>query len=73
VVHGVRRAWFAGGADRGRQSVAGPVSALLIVGYFASFLAIGQPDSGWPQLLSLFPLTAPLAMPNRIAMGVAAW
>ena len=55
------------------QSVAGPVSAVLIVGYFASFAAIGQPDSGWAQLLSLFPLTAPLAMPNRIAMGVAAW
>jgi ABC-2 type transport system permease protein len=55
------------------QSVAGPISAVLVAGYFASFAAIGQPDSGWARLLSLFPLTAPLAMPNRIAMGVAAW
>jgi ABC-2 type transport system permease protein len=55
------------------QSVAGPVSAVLIAGYFASFAVIGQPDSGWAQLLSWLPVTAPLAMPNRIAMGVAAW
>jgi ABC-2 type transport system permease protein len=55
------------------QSVAGPVNAVLVVGYLASFAAIGQPDSGWAQLLSLFPLTAPLAVPSRIAMGAAAW
>lgn len=55
------------------QSVAAPVSVLLIAGYFASFAAIGSPDSGWARLLSFFPGTAALAMPNRVAMGVTAW
>jgi ABC-2 type transport system permease protein len=56
------------------QSVAGPVIYVLLAGYWASFLAVsGDPDSGWSQLLSLFPVTAPFAMPGRIALGVAAW
>jgi ABC-2 type transport system permease protein len=56
------------------QSVAGPVIYVLLAGYWASFLAVSaDPDSGWSQLLSLFPATAPLAMPARIALGVAAW
>jgi ABC-2 type transport system permease protein len=55
------------------QSVAGAVTAVLIVGYFASFAAIGSPDSGWARLVSLFPGTAPLAMPSRIAMGATVW
>jgi ABC-2 type transport system permease protein len=55
------------------QSVAGPVTAVLIAGYFVSFAAIGSPDSGWARLVSLFPGTAPLAMPNRIAMGATVW
>ncbi|MGD9705184.1 MAG: ABC transporter permease [Acidimicrobiia bacterium] len=55
------------------QSVAGPVIAVLIAGYFASFVAVGRPDSGLAQLLSFFPVTAPMAMPSRIAMGATAW
>jgi ABC-2 type transport system permease protein len=56
------------------QSVAGPVIYVLLAGYWASFLAVsGDPDSGWSQLLSLFPATAPFAMPARIALGTAAW
>jgi ABC-2 type transport system permease protein len=56
------------------QSVAGPVIYVLLAGYWASFLAVsGDPDSGWSQLLSLFPATAPFAMPGRIALGTAAW
>ena len=56
------------------QSVAGPVIYVLLAGYWASFLAVsGDPDSGWSQLLSLFPVTAPFAMPGRIALGTAAW
>jgi ABC-2 type transport system permease protein len=56
------------------QSVAGPVIYVLLAGYWASFLVVsGDPDSGWSQLLSLFPATAPFAMPARIALGVAAW
>ena len=37
------------------------------------FAAIGSADTTWAQLVSWFPATAPLAMPNRIAMGVATW
>lgn len=55
------------------QSVAGPVQVVLIAGYFASFAAVGRPDSGVAKLASFFPATAPLAMPNRIAMGATAW
>ena len=55
------------------QSVAGPVTVVLIVAYFASFAAIGSPDSAWATLLSFFPPTAPLVMPERIAMDATAW
>jgi ABC-2 type transport system permease protein len=55
------------------QSVAGPVSVVLVLGYFVSFAALGSPDTTWAMLVSLFPPTAPLAMPGRIALGVTAW
>jgi ABC-2 type transport system permease protein len=55
------------------QSAAGPVSVVLIAGYFVSFAALGSPDTTWATLISLFPPTAPLAMPGRIALGVTAW
>ena len=55
------------------QSSAGPVTVVLIASYFVSFLAVGRPDSGLARAASFFPATAPMAMPNRIAMGAAAW
>ena len=55
------------------QSAAGPVSVVLIAGYFVSFAAIGSPDTAWAKVVSFFPATAPLAMPNRIAMGATTW
>jgi ABC-2 type transport system permease protein len=55
------------------QSVAGPVMVVMTVAYFASFATIGQPDSVFARAISYFPLTAPMAMPGRIAMGAAAW
>ncbi len=55
------------------QAVAGPVVAVLLAGYFASFAATGRPDSGIAKLASYFPPTAPLTMPSRIAMGATAW
>lgn len=55
------------------QTVAGPVTVILVAGYFVSFAAIGSPDSGWARVVSYLPITAPMAMPNRIAMGAAAW
>jgi ABC-2 type transport system permease protein len=56
------------------QAVAGPVGYVLVAGYWASFLAISaNPDGPWARVLSLFPATAPLAMPGRIALGATAW
>ena len=55
------------------QSVAGPVSVVLGAAYFVAFAAIGSPDTVWARAVSYFPVTAPLAMPNRIAMGAADW
>ena len=55
------------------QSAAGPVTVVLIAGYFVSFAAIGNPSTGWAKAVSFFPATAPLAMPSRIAMGATTW
>ena len=55
------------------SSVAGPVSIILVLGFLVSFAAIGSADTTWARLVSWFPITAPLAMPNRIAMGAATW
>jgi hypothetical protein len=56
------------------QAVAGPVGYTLVAGYWASFLAISaDPDGPWARVLSLFPATAPMAMPGRIALGTTAW
>ena len=55
------------------SSVTGPVTIVLVVGFMVSFATIGSAATTWAQLVSWFPLTAPLAMPNRIAMGAASW
>jgi ABC-2 type transport system permease protein len=55
------------------SSVTGPVMIVLVLGFIVSFAAIGSADTAWAQIVSWFPLTAPLAMPNRIAMGAASW
>lgn len=56
------------------SGVAGPVSTVLIVGYWGAFMVVGKdPESGWSQVVSLFPATAPFAMPGRIALGAAPW
>ena len=55
------------------QSVAGPVMVVMVVAYFATFATIGQPNSVFARAISHFPLTAPMAMPGRIAMGAATW
>jgi ABC-2 type transport system permease protein len=56
------------------SSIAAPVNALLLVGYWASLIAVSSdPEGGWARLVSLFPATAPFAMPGRIALGAAAW
>lgn len=55
------------------SSVTGPVLIILVVGFMVSFAAIGSADTTWARLVSWFPITAPLAMPNRVAMGAATW
>lgn len=56
------------------QSAAGPVGYVLVACYWAAFVSVSEdPDSGWSRLASLFPATAPFAMPGRIALGATAW
>lgn len=56
------------------QSVAGPVGYVLVAAFWASFAAVStDPESVWSRVLSLFPLSAPFAMPGRIALGAAPW
>ncbi len=55
------------------STVAGPVTIVLMLSFFASFATIGSADTTWARLVSWFPLTAPLAMPSRVAMGTATW
>lgn len=55
------------------QSVAGPAMAVMIVSYLAAFFTVRQPFSGLARAISFIPTSAPIAMPNRIAMGAAAW
>jgi ABC-2 type transport system permease protein len=54
-------------------NVTGPVTIVLVLSFVVSFAAIGSAGTAWARLVSWFPLTAPLAMPARIAMGVATW
>ena len=56
------------------QSAAGPVGYVLVGGYWAAFLTVSEdPEGTWASLLSLFPITAPFAMPGRIALGAVTW
>jgi ABC-2 type transport system permease protein len=56
------------------SSVAGPVSYVLVAAYWASYMAVANnPEGAGSKLVSLFPATAPFAMPGRIALGAAAW
>lgn len=56
------------------QSVTGPVGFVLLAGYWGAFLAVSEdPDGAWARAVSLFPATAPFAMPARIALGADLW
>ena len=55
------------------QTVAGPITVLMVLAYFISFAAIASPDTTWAQLVSFFPATAPLAMPAHMAMSTPGW
>ena len=55
------------------QSVAGPLSLLMLLAYFVAFATIGSPDTTWARVVSFLPPTAPLSMPARMAMSEPAW
>jgi ABC-2 type transport system permease protein len=55
------------------SSVAGPVTVVMVIAFMASFASVGSADSTWARIVSWLPATAPIAMPNRIAMGEATW
>ena len=56
------------------SSIAAPVTTLLLVAYWGALIAVSSdPEGGWAQVASLFPATAPFAMPGRVALGTAAW
>jgi ABC-2 type transport system permease protein len=56
------------------SSIAAPVTTVLLVAYWASLIAVGgDPESGSSRFVSLFPVTAPFAMPGRLALGATAW
>ena len=56
------------------SSIAAPVTTVLVVGYWATLVTMSEdPAGGWSQAVSLFPATAPFAMPGRVALGVADW
>lgn len=52
------------------SNVTMPFVAVLTLGYmFTVFGAVNAPDGALARVLSLVPLTAPLAMPTRVAFG----
>ena len=56
------------------SSISAPVTTLLLVGYWGSLAAVTADAEGtWARLASYFPVTAPFAMPGRVALDVAAW
>jgi hypothetical protein len=55
------------------SSVTGPVTIVLVLAFMVSFAVIGSAQTTWARLVSWFPLTAPTAMPNRVAMGATTW
>lgn len=48
-----------------------PVTMLLVVGYMVAVtIVMSDPSGGWSVAASIFPLTAPMAMPIRWASGL---
>ena len=52
-----------------------PVTTVLVLGYLLSIIVVtGNPSTGWSTAISLFPLSAPMAMPIRWSGGqVPVW
>ncbi|MGH9041295.1 MAG: ABC transporter permease [Acidimicrobiia bacterium] len=54
------------------QTAAIPVTAVLVTGYMAMFVFVGDPSHGLARALAPIPLVAPLLQPARMAAGGAA-
>jgi ABC-2 type transport system permease protein len=52
-----------------------PVTTVLVIGYMLSIIVVmGDPSSTWGTVISMFPLSAPMAMPIRWSGGgVPVW
>jgi ABC-2 type transport system permease protein len=55
------------------QSTLAPISVVLMLSYFGAIFAASDPESTLATIVSWVPLTAPFAMPGRIALGDAQW
>jgi ABC-2 type transport system permease protein len=53
------------------QSVTTPLTFLLLISFFISFAVLDNPDGTLAHVTAFIPMTAPIAMPARIALGEA--
>jgi ABC-2 type transport system permease protein len=55
------------------QSTTAPMSVLLVGSFFIAIFSLNDPDSMLAQVGSFFPPSAPLVMPQRLAVESASW
>jgi ABC-2 type transport system permease protein len=53
------------------QSVTTPLTLVLLISFFVSFAVLDNPDGTLAHVTSFIPMTAPITMPARIALGAA--
>ena len=53
------------------QSANGPVSILVVVGFYLSYFTMMNPASDLNNFAAIFPFSSPFCMPFRIMMGLA--
>ena len=55
------------------QTTMTPLTILIVASFFIGISATSSPDSTLAVVASLLPLSSPLVMPTRIALGDAPW
>ena len=53
------------------QSVTTPLTLVLLISFFISFAVLNDPDGTLAHVTAFIPMTAPIVMPARIALGEA--
>jgi ABC-2 type transport system permease protein len=53
------------------QSATTPLNMVILISYFVAFAALQNPDGTLARVASFIPITAPVTMPPRIALGAA--